>query len=346
MNERVHRGEPWRDRIFVRRVVIVAAFAALAATVWLLSDVLLLVFGAILVASLLRAIADPLARGSGLPDQVALLLAGLGIVLVLATMGYVFGRQISSQLGHVAKLLPEAVQNLSDTFDLGSFTELMKGTSLGNLALRILAWGNTIFGVITGLLLVVFAGIYLAADPATYRAGLIKLFPPHLHPHIAATLDDSGHALRRWIIGQLLAMLLVGILVWLGLWLIGLPSALALGLIAGLTEFVPIIGPVVGAIPALLIASTHGLDMVLWTVGVFVAVQQIESQLIVPLVVGRVVLMPPAVGIFAVVAMGVLFGPLGLLFGFPLAVVVNVAVRRLYVRETLGEAVEIAGEKR
>jgi predicted PurR-regulated permease PerM len=124
------------------------------------------------------------------------------------------------------------------------------------------------------------------------------------------------------------------------------PSALALGLIAGVTEFVPILGPVIGAIPALLLASTQDWNMVAWTLAVFIVVQQIESNLIMPLVAGRAVAVPPAVGLFAVVAIGVLFGPLGLLLGYPLAIVIDAAVRRLYVREALGEEVEIAGEHR
>jgi predicted PurR-regulated permease PerM len=85
--------------------------------------------------------------------------------------------------------------------------------------------------------------------------------------------------------------------------------------------------------------------MVLWALGLVVIVQQVESNLIMPLVSGHAVQLPPAVGLFAVVAMGVVFGPLGLVLGYPLAVVVDVAVRRLYVRETLGEPVEIAAEK-
>ena len=107
----------------------------------------------------------------------------------------------------------------------------------------------------------------------------------------------------------------------------------------------PIVGPVIGAVPALLLASTEGWHMVAWTLAVFVVVQQIESNLIMPLVSGARVAVPPAVGLFAVVAIGVLFGPLGLLLGYPLAIVIDVAVRSLYVREALGEKVEIAGER-
>jgi predicted PurR-regulated permease PerM len=170
------------------------------------------------------------------------------------------------------------------------------------------------------------------------------LFPPRIQPEIRETIDDAGRALGLWLVGQLLAMLIVGVLTGLGLWLIGLPSAFALGFIAGLADFIPIVGPIAAAIPGLLVASGQGLDMVIWTLAVYVIVQQFESNLILPVIVGSTVKIPPAVGLFAVIALGVLFGPLGVLFAYPLAVVADVAVRRLYVRETLGEEVEISGE--
>jgi len=109
-------------------------------------------------------------------------------------------------------------------------------------------------------------------------------------------------------------------------------------------EFVPVVGPIAGAVPVLLVALGQGWEMALWALGLVLVVQQVESNLIMPLVSGRAVQLPPAVGLFAVVAMGIVFGPLGLVLGYPLAVVCDVAVRRLYVRETLGESVDITAE--
>jgi predicted PurR-regulated permease PerM len=208
----------------------------------------------------------------------------------------------------------------------------------------VIAWSTTIAGALASLLLVMFGGMYLAIAPSLYRDGLLKLVPPAIQPNVNATLDDAGEALRRWLRGQVLAMLLVGVFTGLGLWLVGVQSALALGFIAGLAEFVPIIGPILAAIPALLIASNQDVQTVLLALAVLVVVQQVESNLIAPLIAERMVSIAPAVGLFAVVAMGVLFGPLGLLLGFPLAIVLDVAVRRLYVRDTLGEHIKIMGK--
>jgi predicted PurR-regulated permease PerM len=185
----------------------------------------------------------------------------------------------------------------------------------------------------------------MAVDPATYRDGLIKLSPPTWHTLVRATLDDAGSALRLWLGAQLAAMLIVGALVGIGVWLLGIPSPIALGLIFGLLEFIPLVGPIVGAVPVLLVAAGQSWELAIWALGLVVIVQQVESNVIMPLVSGHAVQLPPAVALFAVVAFGVIFGPLGLVLGYPLAVVTDVAIRRLYVREALGEHVEIAAEK-
>jgi predicted PurR-regulated permease PerM len=171
------------------------------------------------------------------------------------------------------------------------------------------------------------------------------LFPMKVQPQIADTLDDAGAALRLWLGAQLIAMILVGVLIGTGLALVGVPSALGLGFVAGVLEFVPYLGPILSAVPALLLASTVSWELVAWTLGVFVVVQQVENNLIMPVLTGRAVDLPPAVGLLAVVGIGILFGPLGLLLAYPLAIVIDVAVRRLYVREALGEDVAVPGEK-
>jgi predicted PurR-regulated permease PerM len=235
-------------------------------------------------------------------------------------------------------------QTVGHYFNTGSVKDLLSGTSLGTLFARAVSWGTTAVTIVASLLLVIVGGVYMAIDPDVYRNGLIKLFPTEWHRQIRATLDDAGAALRLWLGAQLLAMVMVGVLITIGALLIGIPSPLALGLIFGLTEFVPVIGPIAGAVPVLLVAVGQSWEMALWALGLVVLVQQIESNLIMPLVSGRAVQLPPAVGLFAVIAMGVVFGPLGLVLGYPLAVVCDVAIRLLYVRQILGEPVEIAGE--
>ncbi len=337
-----------RNGRFIRQVLIVFALGALAVTIWMLTDILLLVFGSVLVAVILRAISDPISRHTGLPDGLALVLTILSIVGTIAACVLFFGPEVAQQVRGLLKGLPAAFENLTATLQLGSFADLLKSSgatsSLGSMLSRVFAWSSSVLGAAASVALVLVGGIYLAADPDLYRQGLIKLFPPAVQPNIEATLDDSGKALRAWLGGQLIAMTLVGSLTAVGLWWVGVPNAFALGLIVGLADFVPFIGPIFAAIPVLLIASAQGWETVLGAVAVLFVMQQVENNLIVPLVSGRAVSMAPVVGVFAVVALAVIFGPLGLLLGFPLAIVIDVAVRRLYVRDGLDEPVEIMGE--
>jgi predicted PurR-regulated permease PerM len=191
----------------------------------------------------------------------------------------------------------------------------------------------------------VVGGAFLAGEPELYRRGLVKLVPgERARERLGDTLDTTGRALRRWLLGQLLSMTIVGVLTGLGLWLIGVPAPLALALLTFLAEFVPLIGPVVAAVPALLLGLAQG-----WGTAVlllYLAVQQVESNMITPLVQRKVVELPPALTLFGVVALGVVLGPLGLILGAPLLVVAVVATKKLWVRETLGEPTRVPGEER
>jgi predicted PurR-regulated permease PerM len=329
---------------FVRRVLIVAAIAAFAWLLWALSELLLLVFGSVLLAVILRFIAETFAARTGMRKDWSLLVAGAIILGLMAVAIFLFGAQLRGQFAALSSQLQSVEQTIGGYFDAGRMKELLSGTTLGTLLARALSWGTTAVAIAASLLLVIIGGIYMAIDPEVYRNGLIKLFPLGWQDRVRATLDDAGEALRLWLAAQLTAMVLVGLMIATGAFLIGIPSPLALGLIFGLMEFVPVVGPIAGAVPVLLVALGQGWEMALWALGLVLVVQQVESNLIMPLVSGRAVQLPPAVGLFAVVAMGIVFGPLGLVLGYPLAVVCDVAVRRLYVRETLGESVDITAE--
>ena len=335
------------DASFVRRVLIVIALGTLAALLWRLSDVLLLAFGAVLVAVVLHALADVLARRVRLPERWSLLAAGTLIFILAAGLLTLFGAQMRVQIAYVAERLPLAVNSLSRELGLGDVTtEQMLGMGPGSgFVARLAGIGAAVLGGLADFLLVIVAGAFIAANPGVYRDGVVMLFPQSQHERIRSSLDATGQALRLWLAGQLIAMTFVGVLSAVGLWWLGLPSAFALGLMAGLADFIPFVGPILGALPAVLMASTIDAYTALWTVLLFVVVQQLEANIVFPLVGRHMVSLPPALALFAIVAAGVLFGWLGLIFGFPLAVVAFVLVKKLYVRETLGEQTPVPGEK-
>ena len=191
------------------------------------------------------------------------------------------------------------------------------------------------------LIVVLVSGIYLAAQPETYRHGLIQLFPPRLHRHAEQAVAEIGTALRLWLLGQLIQMVVIGLITTFAVWMIGLPSPLALGLIAGIAEFVPYIGPIVASFPALLVASTKSTDAIIWTGVAYLVIHQIEGQLIAPLIQRHMILIPPALTLLGIVAVAYLFGHYAIVLAAPLVIAIFIAVKRLYIRDTLGEPTEL-----
>lgn len=353
MAESPERGAPG-EAIFIRRVVIasliVTAIVALALLVWHLLEVLILVFGAVLVAAILRAIGDPIARRTPLSKTWALPVAALILLAVIGLTAWLFHAQVSSQITGALSSARNALPALEAYFGVPGLADqaselLQRALSGGGLLGKVTSVGATVLEAVTNLLLILFGGVYLAADPKLYRNGVVQLLPERARDRVGDMLDTAGGALKLWLLGQFFAMIVTGTLTWLALWLLGLPSAAGLGLIAGVTEFIPLLGPFLGAVPALLIAFSQSLSMALWTAAAFVAIQQVESNMIQPLITRRAVSIPPALLLFAVVAFGVLFGIRGVLLAAPLTVVSFVAVKKLYVRDTLGEQTAIPGER-
>jgi predicted PurR-regulated permease PerM len=331
---------------FAKRALVVAALVVVLLAAWHIADVVLLVFAAVLLATLLRAITDLIRRLAPLGNGIAY---GASILLVLAVLGgagWLFGTQAREQVNGLAQRLPHAIAMLQDWVAqqpwLSPFVEgFDAGGSAKGIASRVGKFAVTGFDALGALALVLFGALYLGAQPGLYRRGLVLLFPPHAHVRVAQALDLAGYAMRRWLLGQLVAMAVLGVLTGAGLWAIGAPSPLALGLLSGLATFVPYIGAVAAGALAVLVAAAQNLNLALWALGVYVGVHALEAHVVMPFVQRWTVSLPPALGVFAVVAIGYLLGPLGVLLATPLTVVAFVLVKKLYLKDTLGEPVPI-----
>jgi predicted PurR-regulated permease PerM len=327
-------------RLIAAAVILVAAyFLALGAVH--LASLWMLIFGSVVVAVVIRAVADPLVRWARLKDGLAVLVAALVILAVLGTIGFLFGRQINSQLQQLLERLPAAwalfQARLAASPALGQVVnELHSATSEAGRALALapkIALA-TLSGVAT-LFLVIVAGVFLALQPAQAREGVLSMAPKPSRARLREVMNACGRALQGWLKAQLVSMVLVGSLVGAGLALIGVPAPLALGLVSGLAQFVPIVGPIASAVPGLLVAATGGTQTLLLALALYVGVSQLEANLITPLVQKNVAALPVVLGIFAVVGLGTLFGPLGVLFATPLTLVLYTIVTMLYRQDVL-----------
>ena len=337
---------------FVSRALIVVALAAGAFLVWHLRYVLVLLFGAVVVGTILRAIADPFRRWLRFPDALAVLAAVIVLAGVIVGTGWVLGAQIAAQTQTLTDSLPAAIRTVDEWLagygldrPAQSILDDLR-TSGGAIVTNVGGWLTSFGSGIANFLLVLFGGIFLAAQPRFYRTGAIKLIPPARRALIAEAMDDSENALRLWLKGQLISMIIVSVLTGTGLWLLGLESWLVLGLLAGLLEFIPFAGPIISAVPGILLALVVSPQLALWTTLMYVAVQQVESYLIQPLVQQYAVHIPPVVLLFSLLAFAMLFGIIGVVFAAPLAVVTYVLVKRLYVVEALHTPTPIPGEEK
>ena len=338
------------DSVFVRRTLIALSLAGLFFLLWNLRTLVLMLFGAIVIATLFRALSEPIRRWTHVPEGVSVAAAIILVAAVIGTVGFLFGSQISAQFETLTVTLPEAWEALEarlGEFGLdGGLRDWLSGGGTGGTGVlsSIGRMVMSISGGIADTLVVIFGGIFLASQPRFYRGGAIKLVPSAKRQLVGDAMDHSEKALRLWLKAQLISMTVVAILVWLGLTLLGVPSALALALIAWVLEFIPFAGPVLAAIPAILVALLHSPELALWVVGLYVVVQQIEGNIVYPLVQQWAVHVPAVVLLFSLIGFGMLFGIIGVIFAAPLTVVTYVLVKRLYVMETLHTPTPIPGD--
>jgi predicted PurR-regulated permease PerM len=323
------------------REVVVLLLIGLVLLAIKLADVLLLTFGAVLTAMLLTAVAEPFERRFRMGRGWAMLAAVTVIVLTLAAVLILFGADVSYQVASLSDTLPLAWRNLETRLSQDPLGVRVLGAILhADVETRLFAQAPSFVrsgaGALATTVIVLFAGFYVAMAPKGYLRGLLSLFPTTARPRALEVLGACGLALRQWLIAQLVSMLVVGVTTGLALWAAGAPSPVALGLLAGLGQFVPVVGPMAAAVVGLLLSLLAGPQTFAWAIVIYVAGSQLESNLLSPLVLRQMANLPMAVSLFAVLALGVLLGPLGVLFATPLAVVIYVAVKMLWVDGALG----------
>jgi predicted PurR-regulated permease PerM len=337
------------ERRFIRRVLMVLGLTGLVFIAWELRTLLLMFFGAIVVATVFRAFADRVQKLTHCNPRVAI---GASITIILGivfSLIAVFGSHIADQIHTLRQTLPAAWRTVEQRMgDLGL------GEQIKHLAESIKAPGGSSFSAFAGTVLsigsgiadvivVIVAGVFLATQPRFYLTGAVKLVPPGKRALALEAITESERAMRLWLRGQLIAMVVVGLLTGIGLWYLGMPSALTLGLLAGLLEFIPFAGPILSMVPAVLLALAVSPDLGFWVVLLYFAVQQFEGYVLTPLVQQYAVDLPGVILLFSLIAFGALFGTLGVILAAPLTVVSYVLVKRLYVIETLHTPTPIPG---
>lgn len=321
-------------------IIVGIALIGLAIVVWRISDVVIIVFGGVVGAATLRALALPLTRLVAVSETWAISITLVLLLVLFIGATWLFGSQVMQQAGELRQSAPEAWHALVSALDrnqLGqALVEALGRSTQGDKAMAgvTIATGALLSGAIDAVVLV-FLSIYLAYEPGEYMEGCLRLIPPARRSQVRNALFDAGRVLRSWVLAQLIAMVVIGVMVGVGMALLGVPFALLLGCFAGLMEFIPVAGAIVFTIPGVLLAFAKGPMLALYALLAYIVVQQLESNLIIPLLQRWAVRIAPGITLVSVVLGGVLFGAVGVIFATPLAVVVMALTKHLYVEDTL-----------
>jgi predicted PurR-regulated permease PerM len=336
---------------YFRRLLIavglVLAVGLLVAVIWVSIKVWLAVFAGVLLAVFFRTLTFWVSKATHLPSLWAFVLVLL-VLLGLAALGSrLLAPRLVEQFTELTQRLPAAIDRIQQHLSQSGWSRYLPQTlpsaselasSAGKLAANAATFFSLSIEAVATFFVIVFLGIYLAAAPQVYLNGLVLLFPLSNRGRVRQILDKLGATLGHWLLGQMVSMLVVGTLIALGLTLLGVPLGLALGVLAGLLNFVPIVGSLFSALPAVLLAFLVSPLHPLYVILLYLLVHAgIESHLLVPLIQRYAVNLPPAVAVVALFLMGQLFGFLGLLLAIPLAATLLVLVKTVYLQDVLGD---------
>ena len=319
---------------FFKAVMVLLLFALL----YMLKDLALVLLTAVVVASAI----EPATKWFGkykIPRVPAVILIYILVFSSIATIFYLFVPPLFQQVSSFADTLPRYLESMEFLAPLGGVDTVQTGQFVGNftqsfsLKDTLTSFQNSIagisgnafetisivFGGVFSFFLVVIISFYLAVQERGIEDFLQIITPVKHEKYIADLWHRSQAKIGKWMQGQLLLGLLIGVLVYLGLTILGVPYALLLALLAAAAELIPLFGPIIAAVPAVILGFMSSPTLGLMVIGLYVIIQQFENHLIYPLVVRKVVGVPPLLVILALIVGGQLAGLLGMLIAVPVA---------------------------
>jgi predicted PurR-regulated permease PerM len=368
----------WRSADILRAAALVIGLYLTVRLVWVAYPLLFLSFLGLLFGLAVASGADYLQK-LRIPRGIGSALIVLGFLGLLTGMGFLVAPRLREQLGELRAAVPQAVDKVegwigrhqdgllgqmlpldtgpssgqapappdappaqADSEPSGQLAKLPDSLSgqLGAVSRYLFSFLSSTVAVIGGMILILFLSIYIGSAPDLYHRGLLHLVPRRSRARAEQVMTAVAMTLRRWLLSQLVAMLVIGVVSFLALSLLGVRSALALAILAGLFEFIPMIGPILSGIPAVAMAFLDSPEKALFVVLAYVAIQFFENHLLIPLLMKEGLDLPPVVTLIGLALMGLVFGFLGMLVAVPLLAAVMVAVKLLYVEDVVGDDVK------
>lgn len=363
----------WRSSDVLRTAGLVAGLYIVLRLFWEAHEVFFLAFIGVFFGLTLSSAADRLER-LRIPRAIG---APVVLILVLAAIGglvFQAAPQVTSQAQEIREQVPQVASKVRGWIvtQAGGVSRMLQDTTAQNQRRRgetgkavipketdqmtelsppIQTVGHAFFTVFSstlsalgGLVLVFFVTLFVAIDPKLYHDGLMHLFPHHHRERAGEVLSAMAFSLRRWLMTQLIAMVTIGVITTGVLLLLGVRGAFALGIIAGLLEFVPFVGPIAASIPAISMGLLDSPAKALSVAIAFTVIQQTEGHVLIPLLMKGSLSLPPVLTLLTQALMATVFGLLGLLIAVPMLSAVMTAIKMLYVVDVVGDRVEVPGE--
>lgn len=332
-------------RTEAKKAAIWLGVAALFALVVVLAQPILVIFGGIVFAAMIDGGQRLIARAApmiprGIRITMVLLTAVAFVVWLVVFAGSQIAEQaaqfpalIETQFGRLSQLAASygiALENLN--------LQEIAGQVIGSVGAVTRALGGILGGFTTAFLIMIL-GIYFVIEPDLYRRGFAWMLPEHNRRHFEGTALRMGRSLRMLLFGRLIGMAVEGVATWALLAWYGVPMAALLGLITGLLAFLPNIGAPISGLLMVLVGFSGGTEMGLFCIAVYVVVQTVDGNIIVPMVAKRTADLAPALVLGAQLMFGLLFGILGLALADPIVAMIKIALERQAERNT-AEAAE------
>lgn len=304
---------------------------------WQIHQIILLTFAAIVFAIVLNRAVNFL--GKWIPSRkVTVLTLFAAIFIVAGGIGIIIVPPFIEQFQDLISSVPQVVERLEqwaeDLENIGpislenfqgaaSFLDQARSVNVEMLFTRFYTVFSNTLTITLNVLLLIVVTIMLLATPHPYRRLFVKVFPSSIRRQVNKVLDDCEEAIAGWFIGITFNMLVIAVLSTVGLWILGIPLALANGLLAGLLAFIPNMGPVLSVIPPTAIALLETPWKAIAVVVLYILIQQLESNVLTPLVMQKQVSLLPAITLLSQVTFAVFFGFLGLFLALPLTLVIQ-----------------------
>jgi predicted PurR-regulated permease PerM len=218
------------------------------------------------------------------------------------------------------------------------------GSQLSGATKYLFPFLSSTLTVIGGLVLIIFLAIYIGAEPQLYHDGLMHLFPHRARARAGEVLTEMATVLRKWLVVQLIAMVTIGTVTTVVMLLLGVKAAFALGFIAGLLEFIPTVGPILAAVPAIAMGFADSPEKAFYVVLAYWGIQFLENNLLIPQLMRGGMDIPPALTLVAQALMTLVFGFLGLMVAVPLTAAILVPIKMLYVNDVVGDEMPLMSD--